>query len=393
MKKLLYLLLVTPILFACSGKKQIEKSLQKGNYDQAFTKTLKKISKNNNSKDYNAYIDLLEKSYKNAVIEDLNSIDHLKKDGNTQHLEDIYNIYQGLIERQNVLNPYLPLYRNGKAVDFKLKNYNEAFTEARNALSYFWYEDATIRLKSNQKQDIRNAYDLLSRIEQIHPNYRNTRMFMDEAYERGRDYFIVTIENQTNQIIPRALEDDLLNFDTYGLDQFWQAYHAQKQPKLRYDYAMKLQLREILISPERIQEKQFRREKEIVDGWKYKLDASGNVMKDSLGNDIKIDKIVNLRADYTELNQFKSAEVVALVQYIDLNRNVLLDQFPINSGFIFEHLFAQVRGDKRALSAQELELTRNRAIPFPSNEQMVFDSGEDLKMKLKQIIKSYKIRR
>jgi hypothetical protein len=31
-------------------------------------------------------------------------------------------------------------------------------------------------------------------------------------------------------------------------------------------------------------------------------------------------------------------------------------------------------------------------VPFPSNEQMVYDTGEDLKLKLKDIIKSYTIR-
>jgi hypothetical protein len=30
-----------------------------------------------------------------------------------------------------------------------------------------------------------------------------------------------------------------------------------------------------------------------------------------------------------------------------------------------------------------------RAIPFPTEEQMIFDTGEDLKIQLKQIINSY----
>lgn len=34
-----------------------------------------------------------------------------------------------------------------------------------------------------------------------------------------------------------------------------------------------------------------------------------------------------------------------------------------------------------------------RAVPFPTNEQMVYDSGEDLKAKLKSIISGNRFRR
>jgi hypothetical protein len=34
-----------------------------------------------------------------------------------------------------------------------------------------------------------------------------------------------------------------------------------------------------------------------------------------------------------------------------------------------------------------------RAVPFPSNEQMVYDCGEDLKLKLKDILGRNKFRR
>ena len=53
---------------------------------------------------------------------------------------------------------------------------------------------------------------------------------------------------------------------------------------------MNLDFRTIDISPEQINEKQIIREKVIKDGFDYVLDKRGNVAKDSLGNDIKVDK-------------------------------------------------------------------------------------------------------
>ena len=75
------------------------------------------------------------------------------------------------------------------------------------------------------------------------------------------------------------------------------------------------------VSPERIHEKQVLRKKRIVDGWEYKLDGDGNVMKDSLGNDIKIDRIINIRARLAEFSQFKSTQILANVVYTDLKSN------------------------------------------------------------------------
>jgi hypothetical protein len=66
-----------------------------------------------------------------------------------------------------------------------------------------------------------------------------------------------------------------------------------------------------------------------------------------------------------------------------------LDRFTIDSGFVFENVFGTFRGDKRALLDEDRRIIRNRMIPFPPNEQMVYDTGEDLKFKLKKIINSY----
>jgi hypothetical protein len=212
---------------------------------------------------------------------------------------------------------------------------------------------------------------------------------MQEAHFKGIDYVVVSIVNDTQQIIPQRLEEDLLDFDTYGLDNFWTVYHGNKSDVIDYDFAMQLMLKQINISPEHIREKEFLREKEIKDGWEYQLDDNGNVMKDSLGNDIKVDKFVNIRARLLESHQTKSSQIIADVVYSDLQTNQVMDRFTIDSGFVFENLFGTFRGDKRALNNEDKDIIRNRVLPFPSNEQMVYDTGEDLKYKLKKIIISY----
>ncbi len=391
MKRLLLLSVLLSILISCSGRKQVEKALNTGNYDQAIYNALKKLETNKDKKRKQDYIVLLQDAFYKAVDNDLTTIKHLKKDNNPDLYEDIYETYTKLNRRQESIKPVLPLTINGKSVQFKFKDYSDDIVSYRVKTSEYLYEKGLQLLNSVDKMKIREAYDNFKYIEDINPNYKNSRNLMQEAHEKGSDYIIVSIENQTQQIIPQRLEDDLLNFDTYGLNKFWTVYHANENQNINYDYAMQLQMKQINISPEQIKEREFLREKEIKDGWEYELNSDGNVVKDSLGNDIKVDKLVNLKARYLESHQTKSTQIIADVVYLDLQSNQVLDRFTIDSGFVFENIFGSFRGDKRALTKEDKDIINNRIMPFPSNEQMVFDTGEDLKFKLKKIINSYRL--
>ena len=50
MKKLLLLLVLLSVLLSCGGRKQIEKQLQLGNYDNVISNALKKLKKNKSEK-------------------------------------------------------------------------------------------------------------------------------------------------------------------------------------------------------------------------------------------------------------------------------------------------------------------------------------------------------
>ena len=393
MKKLLLLIVTLSLCIACSGRKEVEKAVNTGNYDQAINTALKKLRTNKDSKRKHDVVLMLQDAYYKAEDRDLNTIEHLKKDKNPELYRKIYERYLDLNKRQEAIKPILPLRVNGKDIPFNFNNYSNAIVESRENLSDYLYEKGIDLLESDDKNLIRDAHKTLSYLERISPNYEDTHELLEEAHQRGTDYILVSINNATQQIIPTRLEDDLLDFDTYGLNKFWSVYHANKAENLKYDYAMQLNLKRINISPERVKEREFLRERDVKDGWKYKLDTDGNVAKDSLGNDIKVDKIIKVKCRVLESIQTKSSQVIADVVYLDLTNNQPLDTFTIDSEFIFEHFYGRHRGDKRALNKDDRDLLNNRRVPFPSNEQMVYDTGEDLKYQLKDIINSYSIRR
>lgn len=392
MKRFLLLSVLLSLLLSCNGRKQVEKAINSGNYDVAINDALKKLQTNKDKKRKEDYVLMLRDAYYKVVARDLDRVKHLKKDNNPELYKEIYEMFIDLNARQEAIKPVLPLVVNGKEISFKFNDYSSSIVKYRDLTSDYLYEEGLKLLELEDKSKIRDAYSIYQYIESINPNYDDTRALMEEAHYRGTNYVIVNIENQTNQIIPKRLEDDLLNFNTYGLNQFWTVYHANADTNINYDYAMQLQLKRINISPERIVERQILREQRIVDGWEYQLDGNGNVMKDSLGNDIKVDKIITVKARLFEFEQQKSSQILADVVYSDLNTNQVIDRFPIDSGFEFLNLYATYRGDKRALTREDLDIIRNRRVMFPSNEQMVYDTGEDLKLKLKDIISRFRIR-
>lgn len=392
MKKILLLGICLAFIIACSTSKQIEKAVSVGNYDQAISDAVGKLRTNKDKKGKSDYIAMLQDAYNKATARDINSINFLKQDKNPENYLKIYDMYVGLNRRQELIKPLLPLAINGKTVKFDLTDYSNQIISYKNDASLQMYKNATALLKSNNKMDFRESFNIFKDIEDINPNYKDVRQLMEVAHNKGTDFVLVDMINDTRKTIPQRLEDDLLNFSTYGLNNLWTVYHNNPVAKLKYDYNMRVNLRDIVLSPEQIKERQIIKEKQLADGKQDLLDSSGNKVKDSLGKAIQVDKMITVRCEYYESTQFKSVQVTGTVEYVNLNTKQLADAFPITSEFVFEHIFATSRGDNRALETTLLPFLNNRRVPFPTEEQMIYDTGENLKQQLKNIINSYTIR-
>ncbi|MDP3352996.1 MAG: hypothetical protein Q8S44_04575 [Flavobacteriaceae bacterium] len=380
------------IVTSCSGVKKTQSALHSGNYDQAIDIAVDNLKTNKNKKNKQDYVVLLEEAFVKAVERDEKRLKLLKADNNPASLNEIFTIYNNLDRRQEIIKPLLPLkVQNGnRNAKFTFRDYTNELVDSKNKLSNHLYQQAISLLKSNNKDQARTAYQDLTYLNQINPNYKNVRQLLDEAHYKGTNFVIVDLINDTPIAIPRRLEDDLLNFNAYGLNNFWTVYHTQSDPKIDYDLQMLIRFRSIDISPEQIKERIIIKEKEIKDGYTYVYDSKGNVKKDSLGNDIKKDKYIKIKSTIIEITQHKAAHVAAQVEYVDLKNKQLINSFPVASEFIFENNFATFKGDRRALEAPYIDWINRKFVPFPSSEQMIYDTGEDLKEKIKAIIKRQK---
>ena len=393
MKKITFLFL-SLIVISC-GVKSTESLLNTGNYDAAIDKAVNALRTNKTSKGKQDYVYLLEEAFAKAKARDLESIKLLSVENNPANYERIFNLYNQLHNRQERIKPLLPLplHNEGRNAIFPMDNYSDKIVSSKNNLSGYLYSNARKLMQSNNKMNYRQAFDDLSYLDQLNPNYKDVRTLMDEAQYKGTDFVHVSTKNETGMVIPQRLQDDLLDFSTFGLNDKWTVYHNNRQQSVYYDYGMIVNFRQINMSPEQVREKQFIKEKQIKDGVKNLLDANGNTVKDSLGNPIKVDNFKTISVNIYEFTQFKSCQVTAKVDFIDFRSNQLIETFPLASEFIFEYIYANYNGDKRACEEKYYQYFDRRAVPFPTNEQMIFDSGEDLKAKLKSIITNNKFRR
>ncbi|MDC8004934.1 hypothetical protein POV27_12805 [Aureisphaera galaxeae] len=393
MRTTITLVLVALTLLGCNSVKRNQKFLAQGNYDQAIYLAVKKLRKGKVSSKSDAHIALLEEAFVKVVDDDTRRIKFLEKENQPSNSKEIFFRYLDLEERQNLLRPILPLTNSqGREAKFKIKDYSQDILVAKNNYVAYSYDEAAQYLNRNTTLDARTAYNIYCEIEELQENYKDVRRLKEQSRFLGTDFVHVELRNRSGQIIPRRLERELLDFNTYDLDDFWTQYHEEPKSDIDYQFGIRMNFEEIAISPERISEREFRRKKKIEDGWKYQLDRNGNVMKDSLGNDIKIPNYIYVTARVMYTTQTKSVLVGGDVHYRNLEQGRDMGRHPLATEFIFENEFAKFRGDERALTEEDLRFLEFDFIPFPSNEQMVLDAGDDIKARLRDILRQNSLR-
>ena len=249
--------------------------LNTGNYLQVINTSVRELAENKTKKNKQTYVLVLEEAYAKFLERELNEIRFLEKDGNPAHLGDIYRMYTEIRDVQNRIRPLLPLpvYEQDRQARFEFPNYDRELLAAKEELSAYLYENASAMLEqATQKWEFRKVYEDFQYLDEISPGYADTKAQMEYAYQNGLDYVRVKMINDTQKIIPERLEADLLNFNTYGLNNLWTAYHTNPVNDIDYDYEMQLSFRDIDISPEQVSERQIIQERQIKDGTQYLLD-------------------------------------------------------------------------------------------------------------------------
>lgn len=389
MKKII--LLISILFFgACTTLKSTQKDINSGNYKTAMFDAISKIRKDKNSEKSKAYASLLYEAYHKYKSQKLRDISFMKNDSHLSHAKSIYESYKEIKYIQDQIRPLLPLKSaKGETLNFKLSNYSDHIINSKNTYADHLFSEALNLIEKNTRKSYRDAYQRLQQVKALKPNYNQLQEMLDIAYQNGISYVLISSVNHTDILLPKSFKEEILNIDTYHLDDFWTIYHNQPKQDLDYDQEVIVELNAFSFSPERLREREIALEREIIEGWEYKKDRRGNFILDENGHKIKQEIFSTVSGILLEAVQNKEVQVLATVKIIDLYKNEQIKSQNLESLFVFENKFAQFKGDPRVLQPKEQLLIKRGFVNFPSNEKMLLDAVDDVKNKIKTILKKH----
>ena len=337
----------------------------------------------------------LEIAFRKAQAQDLHTVSQLAAEGRPENWARINDIHQCIQDRQRLVAPLLPLVsEKGYKARIELVDIAKMERESREKAAEYLYNKALGLIERGQRGDknaARDAYSTLLKLEdRYYRSYKDKEQLKRLAREFGTSYVLFEIKNQSPQVLPSAFADRLLAIGKQELDSEWKAFYFEPQAGIQYDYKAVFRITRIDASPERVHERRYIDEKEIQDGWDYVLDKRGNVMKDTLGNDIKVPRLVRIRAQIVEVQQTKAVRLAGYVEIRDEARNTLLDTRDLSTEVLFENYASTFMGDQRALTDDSRRRIGNRPLPFPPTEDMLVQAAERLKPNLREELRRSK---
>jgi hypothetical protein len=375
MKRITNLLILVIILSSCASSKKL---MERGNYDAAINKAVKQLRK---KPDDTKEAEILDRSYRIANERDLERIKFLKLENNPNNYDEVFMLYSSLKNRQSMVRTVLPINLNGRYIEYEYVDYDAEIVAAKGLAADYFYDDAQKLMKLNTKEGYRQAYDeFMKASEYSGGQFPNLDEMMEECRAKGMSRAIVLVNNMTIINLDPLFEEDLLEINTDNLESQWVEYHFKHlNEDINYDYTIFVNLESIMVSPDNVKESDRMYNKKVEDGFEYVLDARGNVMKDSLGNDIKIPKYKTLSCTVIETEQLKSVRIDGNVEFLSNNPRKLIKKEPIGAENVFNHQSARAVGDVNALDEEAQELIKSEFIPFPTDMEMIFNTTQTLK--------------
>lgn len=382
--RFLYLIIISAFLLNISSCTSAKKSFEKKDYNTTINTVIDRINKNKKITDEE--IEFLELAYNRANENDMNRIQLLKQNNTEKSWTQVFDIYTNMIKRQDAVLKVSPIhYNNGQTYSPNQYDYNSGREEAREIVADIHYKEAVRLLNTTSRANARLAYNHLDCIFYYYKDYKDAIQLFDMARDKGTTHILLTVEKNPQLYLPQDFEYELLNYDYSRSLNKWMALYTNSNDRQNFDFAVKLIITQSYVSPGIIKENSYIDEREIEDGWKYTYDSKGNVIKDSLGNDIKVPKYSKLTAKVTEAQMNRSAIIRGKVDFYDFQNRRIVRQEDAQGESVFNYQYAVYNGNVKALSEESLKKIKNAPAPFPSDPDMILLATDQLKSQFSNI--------
>lgn len=374
------LILLSGVFFSCHSAIKLTES---GDYDGAIDLCIRNLRGKSSKK--LKYVQALELAFSKAQERDTDAIASLKSGDRGENWIRINEIHQDIRRRQDKIKPLLPLRaETGYQAKFSLMDIGSMENESRIKAADYLYSRAETLIEKGEKGNklaAREACDVLNDLSRRYyrGEYREKDALMKRARELGTSYVLVELKNQSGRPLGETFRDRLLSVPPRDLDTEWREFYFESREGDYFDYRINITIKSVDVSPERVNERNYEDEKRVEDGWEYVLDQRGNVLKDSLGNDVKRTKYTVVKAQVKEVQQTKATRLTARATVTDERTGSILDSHDMGTEILFENYAATFRGDERALSKESRSRIGNAPVPFPRDADMLIQAADRMK--------------
>lgn len=345
--KTAYILIITLFFQSCSsGWKQLEK----GNYDQAVYNAINRLkSKSSHSKARAA----LSEGFNLAVKNHLQKIERARYSSASFKWDEIVYSYEDL----NKLSEALESCSACLSIVSGHKFYDSELNFARQQAAAERYNAAKKLLAEGNRESAKVAYRYFELTEYFEPDYKDTRKLLDEAYFAATLKVIVepvrvnsNIYKLSNDYFQSKLDEFMMNYESKNFVMFLRPEEANKQ-KIKPDHIMILSFDDFVVGQTYVKERveEIRKDNVLLGETAGRRPVYGTVT-------------AHLSIFETTISSGGLLDMTIL----EARTNRILNQQKMPGTFVWQDVWATYKGDERALSSEQLALTRKRAaIPPP----------------------------
>ncbi len=360
------------------------KMMQIGQYDNAIYEIKKDLNKKETTKN----VEQLAQAYAKANAHDLEEIKNLKLSGQPDIWQKVHFHYQRLDWRREKLEDLPPHIL--VAINFDRTTYAAQLEESREKAAIYYYTLATKLMASDREANADEIYGYLNAIHHLYPGFRDVEVLIEEFKRTDPLFVYYAVENCYPGMLPPGMQQWLQQLNLAEFDVPKYRFTSQKPPDTAFKIYAEVRIQDVKIAPGKTGELSYTESVQIQDGIAYQMDQDGDFVRDSAGQKIEIPKFETLVCYVTEYKQVKSMLVFGEVEIFARETKKSLGVKKIYGEATFEHLYAKIKGDLDALSAESKALIGTKRKDFPTDSQLIRFAGmraaEDASMKIVEVL-------
>ena len=377
LKKLFAIALLGYFSFACSSGK---KALEQGNYDAAVETAIGRLQKSpTNTK--------AQKVLKEAFPAAVNF--HLSKVENWKHSQEQFRWERVVAEYKQIhaLTDELVNCQACLRITGTPKRY---FDELQTAKILAADERYTVGLSAmtqanDNRQAAKDAFYNFSVVEELIPAYKDIKTKLDQSYELASIDVVVeqvSVHSPTYALSNEYFQGKINEFlrTNPKLNQFVRFHSPEmaEQNKLKPDQIIRLQFDDFIVGQTYVE-----------------TNNSTVTSKDSVKvgettvNGKKIAVFNKVTAKLTQSRKAVTSKGILDFQVIDFKTKQKIYQDKIGGEFVWVNEWGNFNGDERALTKQQLSLTRNKELLPPPPQQLFTEFTKPIYDQITRKIKKY----